>query len=93
MTIAFGTYGLLTDLGRTTLFEVAVSLAMQDHILAFVKDPHGGPQRIGWEPMNANAPHGGTLIRFGAGGKVVQYVDGEEVDGVCKGIGSYNQFP
>ncbi|KAJ7211115.1 Alpha/Beta hydrolase protein [Mycena rebaudengoi] len=91
--IAFGTYGLLTDLGPTTHFEVAVSLAMQDHILAFVKDPHRGPQKIGWQPLNASAPHGGTLIRFGADKKVVQYVDGDEVDGVCKGIGTYNQFP
>ncbi|KAJ7348485.1 Alpha/Beta hydrolase protein [Mycena albidolilacea] len=91
--IAFGTYGLLSDLGPTTPFEAAVSLAMQDHILAFVKDPHSGPQRIGWEPMNASAPHGGTLIRFGADKEVVQYVNGDEVDGVCKGIGSYNEFP
>jgi hypothetical protein len=33
--IDFGTYCLLTDLSPTTPFEVAVSLAMQDHILAF----------------------------------------------------------
>jgi carboxylesterase type B len=91
--ITFGTYGLLTELGPTTPFEVGVSLAMQDHILAFVTDPHGGPQRIGWEPMNASALHGGTLIRFGGDKKVVQHVDGDEVDGVCKGIRSYNQFP
>ncbi|KAF7350908.1 Alpha/beta-hydrolase [Mycena sanguinolenta] len=51
----FGTYGLLTDLGQTTPFEVAVSLSMQDHILAFVKDPHNGPQAVGWEPLNASA--------------------------------------
>ncbi|KAJ6541444.1 Alpha/Beta hydrolase protein [Mycena capillaripes] len=89
----FGTYGLLTDLGKTTRFEVAVSRAMQDHILAFIKDPQHGPQSIGWQPMNASAPHGGTLIRFGANGKVVQNVDGVEVDGPCRGIGSYTQFP
>jgi hypothetical protein len=89
--IDFGTYCLLTALSPTRPFKVAVSLAMQDHILAFVKDPQGGPQPIGWEPMNAHAPHGGTPIRFSAD-KVVRYVNGEEVDGVCKGIGSYNQF-
>ncbi|KAJ6537626.1 Alpha/Beta hydrolase protein [Mycena capillaripes] len=89
----FGTYGLLTDLGQTTPFEVSVSLAMQDHILAFVKDPQHGPQSIGWEPLDASTAHGGTLIRFGADGKVVQNVNGVEVDGPCKGIGSYNQFP
>ncbi|KAF7353955.1 Alpha/beta-hydrolase [Mycena venus] len=89
--IAFGTYGLLTDLGHTTAFEVAVSRAMQDHVFAFVEDPHHGPQSIGWEPMNASAPHGGTFIRFGADHNVMQYVDGVEVDGVCKGTGSYSR--
>ncbi|KAJ7251171.1 Alpha/Beta hydrolase protein [Mycena haematopus] len=89
----FGTYGLLTDLGQTTSFEVAVSLSMQDHILAFVKDPHNGPQTIGWEPLKASAPNGGTVLRFGADGKVVQNVNGVEIDGPCKGIGTYDQFP
>jgi carboxylesterase type B len=89
----FGTYGLLTDLGKTTAFEVAVSRAMQDHVLAFVKDPARGPQSVGWAPLNASAPRGGTLIRFGADGKVVQNVDGVEVDGQCNGIGTYDQFP
>ncbi|KAJ7806714.1 hypothetical protein B0H14DRAFT_2610278 [Mycena olivaceomarginata] len=50
--IAFGTYILLTDLSPTTPFEGA--------------DPQGGPQPIGWEPMNVRAPHGGTPIRFSA---------------------------
>ncbi|KAJ7140970.1 Alpha/Beta hydrolase protein [Mycena epipterygia] len=85
--MVFGTYGLLTDLGRSTAFEEAVSVAMQDHVLAFVKD---APQSVGWEPMGAN---GGTLLRFGADGKVVQNVDSEEVDGPCSGMGEYNQFP
>jgi carboxylesterase type B len=89
----FGTYGLLTNLGQTTPFEVAVSLSMQDHILAFVKDPQNGPQTFGWEPLNVSAPNGGTLLRFGADGEVVQNVNGIEVDGPCKGIGTYNQFP
>ncbi|KAJ7644443.1 Alpha/Beta hydrolase protein [Roridomyces roridus] len=89
----FGTYGLLTDLGKTTSFEVVVSEAMQDHILAFVKDPEKGPQKIGWPAFNASSQDGGTLIRFGADGKVVQLVDGLEVDGPCEGIGKYNQFP
>ncbi|KAJ7683136.1 Alpha/Beta hydrolase protein [Mycena rosella] len=91
--MVFGTYGLLTDLGQSTAFEAAVSTALQNHVLAFVKDPHAGPQSVEWQPMNASAPRGGTLLRFGAGGKVVQNVDGVEVDGPCKGIGEYNQFP
>lgn len=89
----FGTYGLLTNLGNTTDFEIEVSRSMQEHILAFVKDPIAGPPSIGWKALNASAPNGGQLVRFGADGKVVQYVDGIEVDGPCKGIGSYDQFP
>ncbi|KAJ7764638.1 Alpha/Beta hydrolase protein, partial [Mycena maculata] len=89
----FGTYGLLTNLGQTTPFEVAVSEAIQDHILAFVKDPRSGPQSIGWAPLDPSAPNGGTLIRFGADGKVVQAVDGVQVDGPCRGIGTYSQYP
>ncbi|KIX01040.1 uncharacterized protein Z518_10106 [Rhinocladiella mackenziei CBS 650.93] len=92
--IAFGTYGLLDDIANTTSFEVEVSQSMQDHILAFVKDPYHGPQKtMGWMPLVASDPHGGDLIRFGADGKVSQHVDGVEVDGVCYGVGDYNPFP
>jgi hypothetical protein len=65
---------------------------MQDHILAFVKDPHRGPQRIRWEPLNARAPRGGTPIRFGADQKIVQYVDGEEVDRCAQALGPTTNF-
>ncbi|KAJ7611540.1 Alpha/Beta hydrolase protein [Mycena polygramma] len=89
----FGTYALGTALGQTTPFEIAVSRAMQDHLLAFVKDPEHGAQTMGWAPMNASAPDGGTFIRFGAEATVIQTVHGVEVDGPCRGIGLYNQFP
>ncbi|KAJ7815326.1 acetylcholinesterase [Mycena olivaceomarginata] len=80
--IIFGTYGLLDDIANTTTFEVEVSQSMQDHILAFAKDPYHGPQKtMGWEPLVASDPHGGDLIRFGANGKVSQHVDGIEIDG------------
>ena len=92
--IAFGTYELLDGIANTTEFEVEVSRSMQDHILAFVKDPFRGPQKtMGWEPLVASDPHGGDLIRFGADGKVSQHVDGVEVDGVCQGLREYNPFP
>ncbi|KAF2678234.1 alpha/beta-hydrolase [Lentithecium fluviatile CBS 122367] len=87
--LIFGTYGVVKDLGNTTELEVETSWAMQDHILAFTKDPYHGPQEIGWNPMS----EGGKLVRFGAGGKAVQYVDAIEVDGVCQGIGEYDAFP
>lgn len=92
--ISFGTYHLLDHIANTTKFETDVSESMQDHILAFVKDPYHGPQEtMGWKPMVASEPRGGGLVRFGADGKVVQHIDGVEVDGVCLGIGRYNPFP
>ncbi|KAI9689630.1 MAG: hypothetical protein M1820_010151 [Bogoriella megaspora] len=92
--ITFGTYGLLDGIADTTRFEVEVSQSMQDHILAFVKDPFHGPQQaMGWKPLVASDSHGGDLIRFGADGKVVQHIDGVEVDGVCQGLREYDPFP
>ncbi|KAJ7811211.1 Alpha/Beta hydrolase protein [Mycena olivaceomarginata] len=92
--ITFGTYGLLDDIANTTQFEVEVSQSVQDHILAFAKDPYHGPQKtMGWEPLVASDPHGGDLIRFGADGKVSQHVDGIEIDGACSGVRDYNPFP
>ncbi|KAI1144983.1 Alpha/Beta hydrolase protein [Nemania diffusa] len=93
-TISFGTYELLDNVANTTSFEVEVSRSMQDHILAFVKDPYHGPQKtMGWNTLVASDPNGGDLIRFGADGKVSQHVDGVEVDGVCQGLREYNPFP
>ena len=92
--ISFGTYRLLDHVANSTEFEVEVSRAMQDHIRAFVEDPYQGPQKsMGWRPMIASEPNGGDLIRFGAGGKVVQHIDGVEVDGVCIGLREYDPFP
>lgn len=93
--IIFGTYGLLDGIANTTSFEVEVSQSMQDHVLAFAKDPFRGPQKtMGWQPLVANDPNGGDLIRFGADGLVSQHVDGVEVDGVCEGLREYyNPFP
>ncbi|KAL1874207.1 hypothetical protein Plec18167_006144 [Paecilomyces lecythidis] len=89
----FGTYGLLTSLADATEFETEVSRTMQNHILAFAKDPRHGPQKIGWKALITGNGSGGELIRFGADGKVVQHVDSIEVDGACQGVGAYNAFP
>ncbi|KAJ6448600.1 Alpha/Beta hydrolase protein [Mycena vitilis] len=92
--IIFGTYDLLDGIANTTSFEVEVSHAMQDHVLAFATDPYHGPQKaFGWNPLVASDPHGGDLIRFGAGGIVSEHVDGVEIDGVCYGAGEYDPFP
>jgi acetylcholinesterase len=66
---------------------------MQDYILAFMKDPYTGPPSMGWVPLNMSESDGGTWLRFGADGKAVQNVTGNEVDGVCFGKGTYNPFP
>lgn len=89
----FGTYGLLTDLANSTKFEIEVSQKMQDHILAFAKDPYHGPQKIGWEPSSSSNGSSGELIRFGANGNAIQYVNAIEVDGACQGVGTYDAFP
>lgn len=90
LSIVFGTYDLTSqELGNSTALEVEVSRAVQDHVLAFVKDPYKGPQSIGWNAVK----DGGKVVRFGADGKVVQYVDINVIDGACSGNGTYDQFP
>ncbi|KAJ4290191.1 hypothetical protein N0V90_010406 [Kalmusia sp. IMI 367209] len=92
--MAFGTYDLLDGIANATKFEAEVSQSMQDHVLAFVKDPYHGPQKaMGWMPLVASDLHGGDLIRFGANGKVSQHINGVDVDGVCQGLREYDPFP
>ncbi|KAL0934394.1 chlorogenic acid esterase precursor [Colletotrichum truncatum] len=92
--LVFGTYGMLDHVAPTTEFQVEVSRALQDHIMAFAEDPYHGPQKIfGWQPQVASEANGGDILRFGAGGKAVQRIDGVEVDGVCNGLGEYDPFP
>lgn len=92
-TMVFGTYGLLDGIAETTEFQVDVSTSIQDHILAFVKDPYHGPQKLGWNPLVASDPNIGDLLRFGANGKVSQHIDGVEIFGVCSGVREYDPFP
>lgn len=91
--LVFGTYDLVQGVGEIPPLEVETSRAMQDHVLAFVMDPHSGPQKLGWQAVDARSPHNGSLIRFGTGGKSVQYVSSSEVDRDCQGLGDYEAFP
>ncbi|KAG7148811.1 Lipase 1 like protein [Verticillium longisporum] len=92
--LIFGTYGLLDHIANTTEFQIEVSHSMQDHILAFAKDPFNGPQALGWQPMDTRLADGGDLLRFGgSSGKVFVHVDGIELDGVCLGIREHDPFP
>ncbi|KAJ5670149.1 Alpha/Beta hydrolase protein [Penicillium maclennaniae] len=69
--------------------EAKTSQVMQDHILAFMKDPLNGPPAIGWNPYH----YGGNVLRFGAEGIPMKNVSGYEIDGPCFGNGTYNPFP
>lgn len=92
--LIFGTYHILDHVAKSTAFQDEVSHAMQDHILAFAKDPYKGPQKLGWEPVVVDSKNGGALLRFGgSNGEAVEHVDGHEVDGVCLGIGEYDAYP
>ena len=68
--------------------EIATSESMQDHILAFMKNPYTGPPSMGWLPATS-----GKMLRFGADGKAVQNVSIEAVEAVCFGKGTYDPFP
>jgi len=88
----FGSYviapGVITDL------EVQTSVSMQNYLLDFMKDPTSLPAN-GWPVYDANnATTGGTLAQFGADGQVVQFVDGNTVEGACHIPGdTYNTTP
>ncbi|KAJ5601471.1 carboxylesterase [Penicillium lagena] len=87
----FGTYFYRVSNATTgpSPLEIATSEAMQDHILAFMKDPIQGPPAKGWFPYT----YGGDVLRFGGDGLAVQNVSGYSIDGPCFGNGTYNPFP
>ncbi|KAJ5833805.1 Alpha/Beta hydrolase protein [Penicillium riverlandense] len=87
----FGTYFYDRTNSTTgpTALEIRTSEAMQDHILAFMKDPKDGPPAIGWNPYT----YGGNVVRFGANGVPVQNASGYAIDGPCYGEGTYDPFP
>lgn len=88
----FGSYviapGVITDL------EVQTSVRMQEYLLDFIRDPMSLPGN-GWPVYDArNETTGGTLAQFGADGEVVQFVDGNTVEGACHIPGdTYNTSP
>lgn len=91
LTMFFGTYGydaLKTDSAPTAL-ERATSEAMQDYLLAFMRDPFEGLQARGWAPTAESS----DILRFGADGMAVQSISAAEVDGPCYGNGQYEPYP
>jgi hypothetical protein len=76
--------------------EAETSASLQDHVLAFVRDPWNGPAAAGWPRFNTSAPNGGTLLRFGSrkAGKPVVEVDANVVQAVCSDpSATYDPFP
>jgi acetylcholinesterase len=90
LAMMFGTYGIRA--GASSQLEIETSAAMQDHVLAFVKDPVNGPRTVGWMPYD-HRDNGGQMLLFGADGKAVQPVNGTAVEGVCYGVGQYDSMP
>ena len=87
----FGTY--LIAPGEITDLEVQTSQRMQDYFLDFVEDPESLP-RNGWPEYDVTQAGGGKLAQFGADGQVVQFVDGDTVEGACHIPGDvYNTTP
>jgi hypothetical protein len=87
----FGSYGIAP--GVITGLEVQTSEMMQDYFLDFVSDPGSLPGN-GWPEYQVPQSGGRKLAQFGADGKVVQFVDGDTVEGACHIPGVvYNTTP
>lgn len=87
----FGSYGVLSE--ASSAVEVETSHKMQDYLFHFINDPYSLP-KYGWPQYRVNETHGGKLLRFGADGRAVQVVDGDEVDGACHIAGAtYDTTP
>lgn len=93
--LVFGTYDLLKHIANTTEYQVEISQSMQDHILAFARDPYQGPQKaFDWQPTNIKDTDLGTLIRFGGYNRdVVKRVDNAGIDGACLDASKQDSFP
>lgn len=93
--LIFGTYNLLEHVANSTKYQDKISHSMQDHILAFARDPYQGPQEaFDWQPTDINGTDLGTLIRFGGSkGDVVKRVDNAGVDGACLDASKQDSFP
>lgn len=76
----FGTYQ--DDAGYISDLEVATSEAMQDHILAFLKNPATVGSTVGWPAFHADAPNGGLILEFG-NQTTVKNITGDFLEAGC----------
>ncbi len=94
--MVFGTFEALGD-GGVTGFQDEVAARMQDDVLAFMEDAHGGLRRRGWlawgEAEGSEVAGGRTMMRFASGGVVARNVSADEVDDACVLGARYNSSP
>lgn len=72
----FGTDG--DSRGESTEFERRTSERMQDAVLAFMEDPHAGPEKVGWRSAKS-----GKMVIFGNEQQAMREASLESVQGVC----------
>lgn len=76
--MVFGTY--TKSVGEISQLEIDTSNAMQDYLLAFIKDPSTVSQTVGWSLFDPTGPDGGLIIEFGkdvpARNTTGRYLDG-----------------
>jgi hypothetical protein len=70
------------DVGAISQLEIETLGNVQDHLLAFIKDPATVSSAAGWPMFNPNGTDGGLMIEFGNGAAVKNYT-GEYVEGAC----------
>ena len=104
--MVFGTYDRYGGPGSKTFFSNAeenpvtefqrtVAEAMQDYVLAFLRDPENGLRRKGWLPYGDPAGAGGgkNMLRFAAGETLAKNVSAAELDDACVLGLKYNSRP
>lgn len=76
----FGTY--MKNVGEISQLEMDTSNAMQDYLLAFIKDPSTVSQTVGWPTFDPTASDGGQVIEFGVH-VPAKNITGRYLDGGC----------
>lgn len=76
----FGTY--MKNVGEISQLEIDTSIAMQDYLLAFIKDPSTVSQTVGWPLFDPDQPDGGLIIEFGKD-VPAKNISGRYLDGGC----------
>ncbi|KAF4549539.1 Carboxylesterase-like protein 18 [Elsinoe fawcettii] len=73
----FGTFGDFR--GPATDYQIEVSETLQDYVLAFMRDPEGLGDEVGWPPASEE-----QLVRIGRpSGPTVETIPFSEIDGGC----------